>query len=1004
MRKPLVYYLIFALSGFSGLIYESIWTHYLKLFLGHAAYAQTLVLAIFMGGMALGAAVCSRYSCRWRNLLLGYAVVEGLVGLAALAYHPLFDAGIKYAYSAVIPALGSQVTINIFKWGLATLSILPQSVLLGMTFPLMSGAFLRLFPERSGSSLAILYFANSIGAVFGVLASGFVLIDLAGFPGTIGIAGIINIALAAVVWLLARNVPQPAVPLACPAEVPAGGAAPAPYLYRLLLLTAFGTGAASFVYEIGWIRMLALVLGSSTHAFELMLSAFLLGLATGGIWIKRRIDTLGSPLRFLACIQLAMGIAALATLPMYNRTFPVMQWLVNSLPKTDTGYLLFNLGSYGIASAIMLPATFCAGMTLPLITNILFREGYGEKSVGAVYAANTVGAIIGIFAAVHLLMPSLGLKGLLTTGAAVDMTLAVLLVCCAAEAATKRLSLPFAGACAAAVALASLFIHLDPYKMASGVYRAGVRVMTPETTALLYHQDGKTATISVAMARNGVTNIITNGKSDSAINMGPSGESALDESTTVLCGALPLFYNPKPLLVANIGMGTGLTTQTMLTNPHVRRIDTIEIEKAVIAGAQHFRPLTELVYSDRRSTIILDDAKSVISSNGRIYDIIISEPSNPWVSGVASLFSEEFYHHINRHLQDDGLFVQWIQLYESDMQVLASVFKALSKNFADYAVYLTGGNADLMVVAKKKGTLGPLNPAALQNPALKALLARIHINGLQDIRVRQIGSKKFLDPLFQSYPIAANSDYFPVLDQRVGKTKFMNTGAFSILHLAAGRIPYLPFMQLLGSDGTEPAFRTTTVADDCGMTLVARQGISLRDYLLTGAFPADAAADERVVAGIRTTAVNLRRMLDDCSAIPENARLELLSTAATAMIPYLTAAELQPVWNAFERSSCRAVMSAREKTFLQLVQAVSSRNFTPAAALARELLARGGELPQNTRQYIIGIGMLASIAGGKRAESLALYRQAFGQQEQADTVFRLLYAQSRLQPAPGRSE
>src|SRR6185369_10585517 len=515
IKKPTVYYLIFALSGFSGLIYESIWTHYLKLFLGHAAYAQTLVLAIFMGGMAVGAYCCSRYSSRWKNLLYVYALVEGIVGLCALIYHPLFDAVTNYAFATIIPALNSPTAVHLCKWGLSTLSILPQSVLLGMTFPLMSGAFLRLFPKRSGSSLAILYFANSIGAVFGVLASGFIFIDLVGFPGTIGLAGFINIALAITVWLMSRRLSEPVTAFPAQEREPAVAAVTPPYLYRLLLLISLGTGVASFIYEISWIRMLALVLGSSTHAFELMLSAFLLGLAGGGLWIKRRIDSLDKPLRFLAFIQISMGMAALATLPMYNWTFSVMQWLVRTIPKTDQGYLLFNLCSYGIAAAIMLPATFCAGMTLPLITNILFREGYGEKSIGAVYATNTVGAIIGIFSAVHVVMPALGLKGLLISGATLDMALAVIIALFAADLATRRLTLPFAGSCAAAVLLAIFLIHLDQYKMASGVYRAGVRLMTPENISLLFHKDGKTATISVAMAKSGITNIITNGKSDS---------------------------------------------------------------------------------------------------------------------------------------------------------------------------------------------------------------------------------------------------------------------------------------------------------------------------------------------------------------------------------------------------------------------------------------------------------------------------------------------------------
>jgi len=994
MKKPGIYYLIFAFSGFTGLIYESIWTHYLKLFLGHAAYAQTLVLAIFMGGMALGAYICSRFSVRWDNLLYGYALVEGVVGVCALVYHPLFDAGINYAYSAIIPALGSQSSVNIFKWGISTLSILPQSVLLGMTFPLMSGAFLRLFPERSGSSLAILYFANSIGAVFGVLASGFIFIDLVGFPGTIGLAGIINIALAVTVWLLSRSNLGPVIPDMFPDHGQPDTAGKAPCHYRLLLLISLGTGTASFAYEIGWIRMLALVLGSSTHAFELMLGAFLLGLATGGLWIKRRIDSLSNPVRFLAFIQLAMGIAALATLPVYNWTFPVMQWLVRYLPKTDLGYLLFNLSSYGIASAVMLPATFCAGMTLPMITNILFREGYGEKSVGAVYAANTVGAIIGIFGAVHIVMPSIGLKGLLTAGAALDMILAVILLLSAADLATKRLSLPFAVTCAAAVSLVFLLVHLDSYKMASGVYRTGAGFLTPEKTSLLFHKDGKTATVSVTMTKDGHTDIRTNGKSDSIIGLNMKDAYPIDEPTTVLLGALPMFYKPDALTIANIGLGTGLTTQTILTNPKVQRVDTIEIEQAVVDGAQHFRSRTDLVYTDRRSNIIIDDAKSVFSSYGRKYDIIISEPSNPWVSGVASLFSEEFYRHARRYLKDDGLFVQWVQLYEMDIDLVASVFKAISKNFSDYTVYLTAGNADIMIVAKKNGSLGSLKPDALQFPEFRSMLSRINVNGLQDIRIREVGSKKFLDPLFQSYPFKSNSDYFPVLDQRSAKARFMNTGAFSMLRLANGPIPYV---HLMANNPDLPSLSKVSIAEGCDMTLLARRGAALKEYILTGKFPDDVAADERIVSEIiRDTGVDLRKMLLNCGSVKEPARKDLLSTAAVVMIPYLTGAELKPVWNEFEKSSCLSVMSAMEKRYLKFYRALSERDFKQVALLARELLANDDQLPESTRQYLVGIGMLASIAGGNRAEALELYRQAFGSKEQPDIIFRLLSAQAKL--------
>src|SRR5712671_6357417 len=186
---------LFAASGFAGLIYESIWTHYLKLFLGHAAYAQTLVLAIFMGGMAVGSWISSRRSARWRNLLAAYAFTEGAIGLLGLVFHEVFTSATGLAYAAVLPWLAwSPAAVSVFKWGLSTALILPQSVLLGMTFPLMTAGVLRAFGDRPGRSVALLYFTNSLGAAAGVLVSGFVLVGALGLPGTIRLAGIINLA------------------------------------------------------------------------------------------------------------------------------------------------------------------------------------------------------------------------------------------------------------------------------------------------------------------------------------------------------------------------------------------------------------------------------------------------------------------------------------------------------------------------------------------------------------------------------------------------------------------------------------------------------------------------------------------------------------------------------------------------------------------------------------------------------------------------------------------
>src|SRR6185295_7218028 len=418
-----LFFAIFTVSGFSGLIYEAIWSHYLKLFLGHAAYAQTLVLAIFMGGMALGAWGIARYSHRIVNLLLGYAVVEGAIGILGLLFHRTSVAATSWAFDSVLPALDSPLSAQLFKWSLGALLILPQSILLGMTFPLMSGAIVRRFPERSGATLAMLYFTNSLGAAVGVLVSGFILIAAVGLPGTILTAGLLNIALAMFVWGMDKRHPRTArspQPVALPEHVSLSK-----NVVRAILIGAGVTGAAAFLYEIAWLRMLSLVLGSSTHSFEMMLSAFILGIALGGLWVHRRIAALADQVRFLANILMMMAAIAILSLPVYNGSFDLMSQVIQTFSSSEQGYVGISMLSHAIAMLVMLPTTFFCGMTLPVMTNVLIRGGAGERAIGSVYAWNTAGAIAGVIVAVHFLMPTIGVKGLVITGAALHLSLGV---------------------------------------------------------------------------------------------------------------------------------------------------------------------------------------------------------------------------------------------------------------------------------------------------------------------------------------------------------------------------------------------------------------------------------------------------------------------------------------------------------------------------------------------------------------------------------------------------
>jgi spermidine synthase len=576
-------YVLFTASGFAGLIYESIWTHYLKLFLGHAAYAQSLVLIVFMGGMAAGAAWCGRFSERLASPLLAYALVEAVIGVLAWLFHPIFVSMTDWSYGWLLPALGSEWSALAAKLALSCLLILPQSVLLGMSFPLMSAGVARSHPARQGEAVAMLYFTNSLGAAAGVLASGFILIAWAGLPGTLRFAGGVNVALAAAVALLAR--PLPAL-TKLPAKQTGAG---------LLLAIALFTGLASFIYEIAWIRMLSLVLGASTHSFELMLSTFILGLALGGLAMRRRVDRTPSPERLLGWVQVVMGLLALMTLPVYDFSFGVMETLMKGLARSDTGYLLFNASGQAIAALVMLPAAFCAGITLPLITGALLRKGGGEAAIGQVYAANTLGAIAGVLLAVHIGLPVLGLKGTLMAGCAIDVALGLVLL--NAFGSRRGFSVA-AAACAVFLLTVGAAVELDANKMTAGVFRHG-DLAASRDAQILYRKDGKTATVHLVKYTEAVS-LRTNGKSDGSVNMDAGGVRGSDEITMVLTGALPLALKPQAKTAAVIGLGTGLTMHTLLQSLDIERVETVEIEAAMAEAARGFMPRNSGAFADPR--------------------------------------------------------------------------------------------------------------------------------------------------------------------------------------------------------------------------------------------------------------------------------------------------------------------------------------------------------------------------------------------------------------------
>jgi predicted membrane-bound spermidine synthase len=792
----------FVLSGAAGLIYEAIWSRYLGLFVGHSAYAQTIVLVIFLGGMSAGAAWVARRSATVSSPLMWYARVETACGILGLVFHGAFGLVTAFCYDTLFPALPGGTVLLVVKWTIAALLILPQSVLLGTTFPLMSAGFLRAAsPDGhtgSGKVLANLYFANSFGAAVGVLIAGFVLISAFGLPGTLQAAAILNIVVAAMVVAAVQFAQEETDAPVDPAPAAEADAAPVPApIWRVLLIVAAGTAVSSFIYEIAWIRMLSLVLGSATHSFELMLSAFILGLSLGALWVRTRADGFRDPMRALAVTQWIMGALAIATMSVYMMSFDWMASLLETLAKTDEGYRAFSLTRYAICLAVMLPATFCAGITLPLITRMLLRAGAGERAIGAVYSINTLGSIVGAALAALVLMPLIGLKALLVSGAVIDMALGVWLMWLAGAASreTRKFAVGLVGATVFAVLGATLNAPFTREILTSGVYRYGRVEQTGRN--VVFYRDGRTATVSVRKTPGKQQYALsTNGKPDASLSEIWFDSTAVaervitgDESTQLLLPMVVLAHVPRAAEGAVIGQGSGMSSHFLLGSPHLKRLTTIDIEPEMVRGSRLFYPVNRRVFDDARSEFVYDDARSVFASASRQYDFILSEPSNPWVSGVSGLFTDEFYRRARQYLTPHGIFGQWLHLYEINDELVLSVVRALHRNFPSYRIYLTN-DVDILIVASADSVLPEPDWSVFDYPKVADDLRRFRRITPEALEGTVVATNHSLAPIVRAGGLV-NSDFYPVLDLGAERTRYRKDAARGFMDATGDRFDLL---------------------------------------------------------------------------------------------------------------------------------------------------------------------------------------------------------------------
>jgi spermidine synthase len=467
-----------------------------------------------------------------------------------------------------------------------------------------------------------------------------------------------------------------------------------------------------------------------------------------------------------------------------------------------------------------------------------------------------------------------------------------------------------------------------------------------------------------------------------------------------LAGGIPLLLYPQARTAANIGMGSGLTTHVLLSSKNLERVDTIEIEPAIIEAARGFRPRVEAPFSDPRSHFHIDDAKSFFAANQSRYDIIVSEPSNPWVSGVASLFTDEFYRRLRKHLNPGGLFVQWLHVYEMDFELVASVMKAIRQNFSDYQLF-AANDGDLLIVAASEGKVPSLKDNQWEGTDLAQQLDRINIRTYEDLVWRRIGDRDLLDPLFAYALTPVNSDFFPVLDLHAVRARFMKS---SVTNLSLLRAETLPALELLGRETPTATRQSLTDSNHLPYPRLVKTAMTLRDFFINGALH----PDDQLGADLLRHAVLTQRLADKChgDSTPGlwfDSVYEIMKT----ITPYLTPSEMDTLWRRLRTSDCHRRLHTTQQDVFDLLGAVGRRE-APAMARLAEKLLKNAEVGNNQeKKYLLASGMLGYLADNKPETAHLLWKtyapSVLGSQP-PDILLRLLWSHSVYRSQSARSE
>jgi spermidine synthase len=678
----------FFFSGAAGLIYQVAWAKSLTLIFGSTVYAVTTMLAVFLGGLALGSDWIGRWSeCRKDPIFL-YALLE--LGVAALGAFSLAGlAGVRILYVRAFPWIeNSSATQGAVRFLAVAMVLFPPTFLMGGTLPVLVRR-LRTQALTLRGLVSRLYWVNTFGAVAGAQVAGFWLLPIAGGRWTVLTAVTLNL-LAGIVALRMR---QDEAPLEAK---PKRAKASEDVASRKLLLAAFAiVGATAMAYEIAWTRLLTIMFGSSTYAFTVMLGTFLAGIALGSalfeLWAKRQTPSL----RGFEATQALTALTGLLFLFLFPHLPEVIVEVLRATENSFRGLLLAQAIASGLA---MLPAAILFGFNFPLVVALLAESrtelGSESAAVGRAYAANTAGAIVGAMLAGFWLLPWLGGFRLVAIAALANLLLAFALV-----VGRKIAWIPIGVKLLVATGLIAIVTSNVFYNRALATFGAalyypmhakGVSLEEmAETNDVLFATDGPNATVAVIQSEDYLA-LRIDGKVDA---------SNLDTRTQLLLGHLPALFHPHPRRVLVIGFGSGMTLAALARYPEIERLDCVEIEPQVVRAAGYLEKLNGGVLSDPRVHTILDDARNFLATTRESYDVISSEPSNPWMAGIANLYTSEFYREAAARLAPGGFFVQWVQGYSLEASDLGMVIRTFASQFPRVTLW-RGEVADYLLLGQ----------------------------------------------------------------------------------------------------------------------------------------------------------------------------------------------------------------------------------------------------------------------------------------------------------------